>query len=50
MTRREMIKKLKEIKKEIAWDSDGELTDYTQENAYICIVQAIEYISENKEQ
>ena len=36
MTRREMIKQLKEIKKEIAWDSDSELTDYAQENAYIC--------------
>ena len=48
MTRQEMIKKLEEIKEEIAWDSDGELTDYAQENAYICIAQAIEYISENE--
>ena len=50
MTRREMIKKLEAIKEEIAWDSDGELTDYAQERAYICIAQAIEYISENEEQ
>ena len=49
MTRQEMIKKLEEIKEEIAWDSDGELTDYAQENSYICIAQAIEYINENEE-
>ena len=47
MTRREMIKKLEEIKEEIAWDIDCVLTDYAQEEAYICIDQAIEYISEN---
>ena len=49
MTRQEMIKKLEEIKEEIALDSDGELTDYAQEKAYICTDQAIEYISENEE-
>ena len=49
MTRQEMIKKLEEIKEEIAWDNDGELTDYTQEKSYICIAQAIEYINENEE-
>ena len=48
MTRQEMIKKLEEIKEEIAWDNDGELTDYAQENAYICIAQAIEYISKKE--
>ena len=49
MTRQEMIKKLEEIKEEIEWDNDGELTYYAQENAYICNAQAIEYISENEE-
>lgn len=47
MTRQEMIKKLEEIKEEIAWDSDGELTDYAQEKAYIAINGAIEYLQEN---
>ena len=50
MTRYEMLKTLEEIKNEIAWDSDGELTDHAREKAYICIDQAIEYISENEEQ
>lgn len=50
MTRRKMLEKLEEIKDEIAWDSDGELTDHAREKAYICIEQAIEYISENEEQ
>ena len=50
MTRRKMLEKLEEIKDKIAWDSDGELTDYAREKAYICIEQAIEYISENEEQ
>ena len=50
MTRREMIKKLEEIKEEVDWDNDSELTDYAREKAYICIDQAIEYISENEKQ
>lgn len=50
MTRQEMIKKLEEIKEEVAWDSNGELTGYAREKAYICIEQAIEYINENEEQ
>ena len=49
MMKFEIIKQLEEIKEEIAWDSDGELTDYAQENAYICIAQAIEYIRENED-
>ena len=49
MTRRKMLEKLEEIKEAIAWDSGGELTDYAQEKAYICIAQAIEYINENEE-
>lgn len=47
MTRQEMIKKLEEIKEEVAWDSDGELTDYARENAYIAIGSAIEVLQEN---
>ena len=47
MTRQEMIKKLEEIKEEVAWDSDGELTDYAREKAYIAIDSAIEYLQEN---
>ena len=50
MTRRELLKTLEEIKEEIAWDSDGELTDHAREKAYICIEQTIEYISENEKQ
>ena len=44
MTKQEMINKLEEIKEEVAWDSDGELTDYAREKAYIAIVGAIEVL------
>lgn len=47
MTRQEMINKLEEIKEEVAWDSDGELTDYARERAYVCVQQAIEVLQEN---
>lgn len=47
MTRREIIKKLEEIKEEVAWDSDGELTDYARDNAYVAISDAIEHLQEN---
>ena len=47
MTRREMINKLEEIKEEVAWDNDGELTDYARDKAYIAIDSAIEYLQEN---
>lgn len=49
MTKQEMIKKFEEIKEAIAWDSDGELTDYAREKAYIAIDSAIEFITENEE-
>lgn len=49
MTRQEMIKKLEEIKEAIAWDSNGELTDYARYKAYITIDSAIEFITENEE-
>lgn len=45
----EIIKQLEEIKEEIAWDSDGELTDYARDKAYITIDSAIEFITENEE-
>lgn len=47
MTRQEMIKKLEEIKEEVAWDSDGELTDCARDKAYIAIASAIEVLQEN---
>lgn len=47
MTRQEMIKKLEEIKEEVAWDSDGELTDYARDKTYIAIDSAIEHLQEN---
>lgn len=47
MTRQEMIKKLEEVKEEVAWDSDGELTDYARDKAYVAITSAIEYLQEN---
>ena len=37
----------KEIKEEVAWDSNGELTDYAREKAYIAIDSAIEFLQEN---
>jgi hypothetical protein len=49
MTRQKMIKKLEEIKDKVDWDSDDELTDYARERAYVCIQQAIEFLSENEE-
>lgn len=49
MTRQEMIKKLEEIKEAIVWDSNGELTDYARDKAYITIDSVIEFISENEE-
>ncbi len=49
MTRQKMIKKLEEIKEKVDWDSDDELTDYARERAYVCVQQAIEFLSENEE-
>lgn len=49
MTRQKIIKKLEEIKEKVDWDSDDELTDYARERAYVCIQQAIEFLSENEE-
>lgn len=47
MTRQEMINKLEEIRYSLMWDSDGELTDYAREKAYIAIDSAIEHLQEN---
>lgn len=49
MTRREMIKKLEEIKEAIARDINCELTDYARDEAYIAIDGAIEVLQENYE-
>lgn len=50
MTRQEMINKLEEIIEDVDWDSDGELTDYAREKAYICIQQAIKHLQINYEE
>lgn len=47
MTRQKIIENLKAIAEEVAWDSDGELTDYARERAYVCIQQAIRVIRIN---
>jgi hypothetical protein len=49
MTRRELINRLEEIREKIAENTSEELTDYAREKAYICIVSAIDYITENEE-
>lgn len=49
MTRKEMIKKLEEIKEAIAWDINCELTDYARDKAYVAIDSAIDFINENEE-
>lgn len=49
MTRFDLIKKLDEIRDQIACADDETITDYAREKAYICVVQAIEYIEENEE-
>lgn len=49
MTRKEIIKKLEEIKEIIAWENLG-LTDYARECAYMDIIHAIEKIEENEEE
>lgn len=50
MTRKDFIKKLEELKEELAWDFDSnDMTDKAREEAYMCIVAAIDYISENEE-
>lgn len=50
MNRRELINRLDEMREEIALASSEELTDYAREKAYICIVSAIDYITENYEE
>ena len=41
MTRREMIKKLEEIKDEIAINRESELTEFAREDAYGTIIETI---------
>ena len=49
MTRQELTKKIEEIKEELAWGSNDELTDYARYKVYIAIDSAIEFIEENEE-
>jgi hypothetical protein len=49
MTRREILNRLDEIREAIAENLAEELTDYAREKAYMCIVSAIDYITENEE-
>lgn len=41
MTRREMIKKLTEIKDEIAINRESELTEFAREDAYRTLIETI---------
>jgi hypothetical protein len=50
MTRCELLNRLDEIREAIADNSTEELTDYAREKAYMCIVAAIDYITENDEE
>lgn len=49
MTRKQMIDELDKIREEIATDEHKELTDEARERAYLCVVSAIEYLTENDE-
>ena len=49
MTRFDLIKKLEEIREQVAWDSDETITDYAREQVYVCVKQAIEFLKENEE-
>lgn len=50
MTRRELINRLDEIREKIAEDTFRELTDYAREKAYMRVVAAIDYLTENDEE
>lgn len=47
MTRREMIKKLTEIKDEIAINRESELTEFAREDAYRTLIETIKTIRIN---
>lgn len=47
MTRQEMIKKLKEIKDEIAINRESELTEFARKDAYDTIIETIKTIRIN---
>ena len=49
MTRKQMIEALDKIREEIATDEHEELTDEARERAYMCVVSAIDYLTENYE-
>ena len=48
MTRQEMIKKLEEIKEEVAWDRNDELTEYTRERDYYALDDIIDKLQKNR--
>ena len=50
MTRREIINRLDEIREKIAENTNNEMSDYAREKAYYCIIEAINYITENEEE
>lgn len=47
MKRRELIAALDEIREEIALCTKEELTDRAREQAYMCIVSAMDFLKEN---
>lgn len=49
MTRHEAIKKIEEIQRLLQEEVDLELTDYAREQAYFCLVGAVQYLEENEE-
>lgn len=50
MTRQEAIKKIEEIQRLLQEEVEtDELTDYAREQAYFCLVGAVQYLEENEE-
>lgn len=49
MTRKQLIAALDEIREEIALCPTEELTDRAREDAYMCIVSAIDFLQDNEE-
>lgn len=51
MTRQEIMKNLKEIKRQLVEEVEtDELTDYAREHAYYAIDAALDYLIENEEE
>ena len=49
MTRQEMIKKLEEIKEEVAWDRNDELTEYTRVRVYYALDDITDKLQKNRQ-